>query len=77
MPIEKLIRMANQIGAFFASEPDRTVALDGVATHLARFWDPRMRNQLVAWVDGGGDDGLSPLVRAAIVTHRDRLARPA
>ena len=39
---EKLIMMANQIGTFFASQKgDDAVA--GIADHIRKFWDPRMR----------------------------------
>jgi hypothetical protein len=33
-PGAKLARMANQIGSFFASEPDHALALEGIAWHL-------------------------------------------
>jgi formate dehydrogenase subunit delta len=59
-----MIRMANQIAAFFEAYP-RTEALDGIARHIKSFWDPRMRKQLSAYIDGGGE-GLSPLVIAAL-----------
>ena len=42
MKIEYLVKMANEIGAFFASEPDPEQAVNAVAGHLRRFWDPRM-----------------------------------
>ena len=80
----KLIRMANQIAAYFASDPDRRAAVEGVTNHLARFWDPRMRRQLVAAVErgaaaaGSGEEGeLEPLVREAVTLGRDRLIPPA
>ncbi|MCO6180292.1 formate dehydrogenase subunit delta [Ciceribacter sp. RN22] len=57
---EKLVRMANQIASFFASQPEAT-RVDGVATHINRFWEPRMRRQLFEILDAGGD-GLDPLV---------------
>jgi len=38
-----LVNMANQIGAFFQSEPNHALALEGIAGHLKRFWDPCMR----------------------------------
>lgn len=41
-----LIDMANQIGAFFESMPDRDEALTGIAEHIRRFWEPRMRRAL-------------------------------
>jgi formate dehydrogenase subunit delta len=73
MDPQRLIHMANQIGAFFSAEPDRTVALTGIAGHLERFWDPRMRREILAWVDEHGGEGLSDLVAEAIRVHRDTL----
>jgi formate dehydrogenase subunit delta len=65
--------MANQIGAFFAAESERSAALEGIANHLKRFWDPRMRKQIVQAIDSKTADGLEPLVEEAIRVHRDRL----
>ncbi len=73
MNAERLVAMANQIGAFFESEPDRKTALDGVAQHLKKFWDPRMRRELLAWVDQHAGEGLKPLVQAAIAANRASL----
>ena len=64
MNIHKLVYMANQIGAFFQSQGE-AAALAGVADHLAKFWDPRMRDAIFAHVDSGGE-GLQPLVLKAI-----------
>jgi formate dehydrogenase subunit delta len=69
MNIERLVRMANDIGNFFKTEPDRAQAVDGVATHLRRFWDPRMRKEIIAYVDAGGTD-LMDFVREAVVKLR-------
>jgi formate dehydrogenase subunit delta len=71
--IEKLVKMANQIGAFFAADPDRTAAMEGVAGHLGRFWEPRMRRELLLWVDEQDGRGLQPLVLEAVRAHRARL----
>ena len=65
MNIELLVTMANQIEAFFRSEPDRNVAIDGIATHLKRFWEPRMRKAIAAHVAAGGA-GLGELAKAAV-----------
>lgn len=65
MRIERLVAMANDIGAFFDAEPDKTEAAKGVANHLRRFWDPRMRRQIVAHYREGGA-GLKDVPRAAI-----------
>uniref|UniRef100_UPI001A8D0527 formate dehydrogenase subunit delta n=1 Tax=Trinickia mobilis TaxID=2816356 RepID=UPI001A8D0527 len=48
---EHLIVMANQIGEFFESMPDREEALAGVADHIRRFWEPRMRRAILAALD--------------------------
>lgn len=68
-----LIEMANRIGEFFAAQPGRVEALDGIATHLCKFWAPRMRRQLLDQLDHGEAEGLSELVREAIERHRARL----
>jgi formate dehydrogenase subunit delta len=64
MTPEKMVHMANQIALFFAGYPqDEAVA--GVADHLKKFWEPRMRRQLLDYLASGGAD-LHPLVvRAA------------
>jgi formate dehydrogenase subunit delta len=69
-----LVHMANQIGAFFQAEPDRAAALEGIAGHLRRFWDPRMRRQILAWLDEHGGEGLTEIVAEAIRANRDKLA---
>jgi formate dehydrogenase subunit delta len=59
-----MIRMANQIAAYFEAYP-RAEALDGIAKHIKNFWDPRMRQQLTEYIQGGGE-GISPLAIAAL-----------
>ena len=65
MSPDRLVYMANQIGKFFASQGKDT-AVDGIATHLKKFWDPRMRNELIAKVRDGHADGLDALAREAV-----------
>ncbi|MER9330800.1 formate dehydrogenase subunit delta [Mesorhizobium sp. M0152] len=60
---EKLVRMANQIAAFFHSRP-REEGVAGVAEHINKFWEPRMRRQFFEMLDGGGE-GFDELVVAA------------
>jgi formate dehydrogenase subunit delta len=69
---ERLIQMANQIGDFFSAEPDRPAGMEGIANHLRRFWDPRMRRQIIDLLDAS-HTGFSPLVAEAIRINRDRL----
>lgn len=59
-----MIRMANQIAAYFEAYP-HAEAVSGIAGHIKNFWDPRMRKQLDEYIAGGAE-GLSPLVTAAI-----------
>lgn len=54
MNTERLVTMANQIGAFFASQGDREEAVNAIADHLRRFWEPRMRLAIIRYVAGGG-----------------------
>ena len=65
MDVERLVAMANDIAAFFDAEPDKAVAAEGVRFHLTRFWDPRMRREIVAHLDSGGA-GLTPTARSAV-----------
>ena len=65
MRVERLVAMANDIGAFFNAEPDKVEAAKSIAGHLKRFWDPRMRRQIVTHYREGGA-GLDDVVRSAI-----------
>jgi formate dehydrogenase subunit delta len=65
MHIENLVKMANDISAFFHSDPDHAAAVHGMVDHLRKFWDPRMRKQIIAHQRAGGA-GLSELSREAI-----------
>jgi formate dehydrogenase subunit delta len=59
-----LVRMVNQIAAFFEAYP-RTEALEGIAGHVRGSWTPRMRQQLSDYIEAGAE-GLSPLATAAL-----------
>ncbi len=64
MSPEKLAYMANQIGKFFAHKPhDQAVA--AIEEHLRKFWDPRMRRDIVASFDAP-QVKLDPSVREAV-----------
>jgi len=74
-PDQTLVRLANRIGEFFEAFPDRAEAIEGVASHLRKFWEPRMRRQLYAYLDGPqAGAGLSDLVREAVLSRRPLLA---
>jgi len=60
----KLVYMANQIGKFFVTQGTEKAAA-GIAEHIRKFWDPRMRAAIIAHLEAGGA-GLEPHARRAI-----------
>lgn len=66
---QRLVYMANQIGKFFASRPAAQAAA-GIENHLRKFWDPRMRERIIAYLDRGAD-GLHERTRQAVINLRD------
>jgi formate dehydrogenase subunit delta len=65
MSTGQLVTMANDIAAFFVAASDAGEAAKSVAAHLRRYWDPRMRKQIVQYVKTDGD-GLVPVALAAV-----------
>ena len=65
MHSDYLIRMANDIGHFFISSGPPDEAARNIQAHIKRFWDPRMRNAIIAHYRAGGSDLEGP-VRTAI-----------
>lgn len=73
MSPDKLIYMANQIATFFQSQP-KEEARRGLADHINKFWEPRMRDQLLQLITDG-HNGLSPIVIEARQEIRPSKAR--
>lgn len=63
MSPDKLVYMANQIAKFMETKP-HAEGVEGVASHINDFWEPRMRRQFFEIIDTGGQ-GLRPLVLEA------------
>ena len=59
---EQLVKMANDIGNFFRSEPDREEAIAGIAKHVSSFWTKSMRRKIAVH----GEAGLDELPREAL-----------
>jgi len=62
--IEKLVRMANQIGDFYAAMSEKE-AMEGAASHLRLYWTPKMIREIVDFSDHGGA-GLNATAQRAI-----------
>jgi formate dehydrogenase subunit delta len=71
MSPDKLVYQANQIARFFRSKP-HAEGVAGVAEHINKFWEPRIRRQFFELVDAGGK-GFDELVLEAAPAIR----RPA
>lgn len=66
MSNDNLIKMANQIAQYFASQPDQEQAVLSVRNHLQMFWAPSMRKELLALQTEHHGENLHPLVQAAV-----------
>lgn len=74
MSTDNLIKMANQIAQFFASEPDSAQAVRDVRQHLQNFWTPAMRRELMAWqAEHDATTTLHPLVQAALKEPAEKV----
>jgi len=62
---DRLVYMANQIGSFFATQRSQDPKA-GIADHIQKFWEPRMREAIFAYIDHGGD-GLKDVVKDALI----------
>ena len=65
MSPDRLVHMANQIAQNLESM-GADGAVQATANHIARFWDPRMKQAIFADVKGSGRSALSPIAAAAI-----------
>ena len=70
--LERLAYMADQIARNFATLGEAAGAR-ATANHIARYWDPRMKQQGLAMLDGEGPP-LTPAAAAALRLLRDAAA---
>ena len=66
MNIDLLIKMVNEIGDFFAGTTDAEQAARDVANHLRRYWEPRMRAQIIGYLEQRQGAGLSELAKSGV-----------
>ena len=62
--LDKLVHMANQIGEFYASMPERE-AVEGAASHLRLYWTPKMIREIITFADQG-HSGLNAIAARAV-----------
>ena len=67
MNIQHLVHMANEIGTFFLSEAGAEAAPQEIASHITKFWDPRMRAQIIAHANAGGAGLSDAACKAALL----------
>jgi formate dehydrogenase subunit delta len=65
MKIEALVKMANEISYFFEGEAGKD-APAAVATHLRRYWEPRMRKDILTHYDLNAGEGLDEVALKAV-----------
>ena len=61
MNTDLMIKMLNEISAFFAGEDDPEQAARDIQNHVRRYWEPRMRAQLLEYFEQRKGAGLSEL----------------
>lgn len=71
---EYLVEMVNDISAFFVTETDHEEAPKSVASHISRFWDPRMRREIVAHYQSAKGVGLSDTSLRAVALLAQQAA---
>jgi formate dehydrogenase subunit delta len=69
MAEDRIAYMANQIATAFRSRPEAEAA-EAVADHVNKFWEPRMRAQLLARVEAGDPELSATVVAAAPLVRR-------
>jgi formate dehydrogenase subunit delta len=66
--IDHLVKMANQIALNMARWGDEEGVAQKIGEHIAKFWTPAMRRQLIDYHHAGGE-GLAPAVARVLATQ--------
>jgi len=77
MNIDLLIKMANEITSFWEGEVGQDKAANEVATHLKRYWEPRMRGQMIGYFEQRQGAGLNDVAKAAVALLASQAKAPA
>jgi formate dehydrogenase subunit delta len=71
--VENLVRMANGIGDFFSAMPDQDEARRDLATHIRKYWEPRMRRGIFEHLEKEQGEGLREIVLVTLQEYRAEL----
>lgn len=63
--VDKLVRMAQQIADNNSFTPDVDVVAGKVADHIQRFWDPRMKQEIIRYAQSD-EAQISQVVARAV-----------
>ena len=77
MNIDHMIKMANEISSFWQGEVGEEAAAKEVATHLKRYWEPRMRAQMITYYEERHGAGLSDVALKAVQLLATQAKTPA
>jgi formate dehydrogenase subunit delta len=61
----RLVYMANQIATYFRTAPHEE-AVAATLDHVTKFWEPRMRRQIVEHLRAHEGEGLNEIALAAV-----------
>jgi formate dehydrogenase subunit delta len=75
MNTHHLVKMVNEISAFWEGEAGPENAAKAVANHLKRYWDPRMRREIVAHYRAGAG-GLCDSARDGVAILAEQPPAP-
>ena len=76
MSDDHLVKMANDIAAFFHGEPNREEAVGGIVNHIQKFWTRRMRERLAERVRSGESGFADLALEAARRIAKDEVPTP-
>jgi formate dehydrogenase subunit delta len=76
MNTDLMIKMLNEISAFFAGEDDHEQAARDIQNHVRRYWEPRMRAQLLEYFEQRKGAGLSDLALKAVALLAEEAHLP-
>lgn len=73
MRTEYIIKQANQIASFYEGMPDSVQSLRDFVTHVTKFWDPRMRQDLIRIMQSPESATAHEMVRRAVREYADLI----